>query len=536
MKLIITALILFCLTASESFSQVIEERGGTVTFVSSQYYYVRFDDTEGMKAGDTLFVREDTNLIPVLRVQFVSSKSSAGILIGNKKLNLNDKLIFFTETNTGEPDLEKKDEINLPVEPVTGEVLQVTNLRNKTDKKKSGLNGRFSVQSYTNLSNYTGFKDYQRWRYTFSLNADRIDGTGLSVSSYVNFNYRADQWNKVTSDIWKNLKIFDLAIIYNFNESAQLTAGRRRSRSISNIGSIDGIQFEQKMGKFYAGAVAGYRPDFTDLSFNSDLFEYGGYIGRRDSLSKGFIENNLAFMQQTNNFKTDRRFLYFQHTNNIIANTYLFASSEIDLYKKIMEEESDEFILTSLFLSLRYSPSKFFSGTISYDTRKNVVYYETYKNFIDSLFENESRQGLNLRTNFRLFNGFSLGLNSGYRFKKKDIKPTRNFGGYLSYANIPEIETSVSLSYNKLFTNFIESSVAGIRVSKNLFSKIDLSLGYRRSEYELTTSAFNSAQNIFSVDLSARFTRSLSFSVVYEGVFENETSAARIFTGITARF
>jgi hypothetical protein len=317
----------------------------------------------------------------------------------------------------------------------------------------------------------------------------------------------------------------------------QVVLGRHRNRNISNVGSIDGVQLEKRFGGYYAGAVVGYRPDFSDLSFNSDLLEYGGYFGRSDTLGDGTMNNNLAFMQQTNNSKTDRRFIYLQHSNNILENTYFFASSEIDLYKKILEAESSELILTSIFFSFRYSPVRFFSATLSYDARKNVVYYETYKSFIDSLFENETRQGLNLRTNFRLINNLHLGLNSGYRFRNGDIKPTRNFGGYLSYTLIPIIESSISVSYNKLFTNYVESSVAGVRISRNLFNNMaDFSISYRKSDYELINSSFNSSQNIFSVDISTRISRILSFTLSYEGVFEENRTSGRIFAGVISRF
>jgi outer membrane usher protein FimD/PapC len=102
---------------------------------------------------------------------------------------------------------------------------------------------------------------------------------------------------------------------------------------------------------------------------------------------------------------------------------------------------------------------------------------------------------------------------------------------------IPIIESSIALNYNKLFTNYVESSVAGIRVSKNMFDNFaDLSFSYRRSDYKLTTSDFTSIQNIFSIDVSARFSRAVSLSVSYEGVFEKERTSGRIFAGVTTRF
>ena len=69
------------------------------------------------------------------------------------------------------------------------------------------------------------------------------------------------------------------------------------------------------------------------------------------------------------------------------------------------------------------------SFSLSYDARKNVIYYETFKSTVDSIFENETRQGIRFGTNIRPFNNLFIGLNGGYRFLKKDIKPSRNFNG-----------------------------------------------------------------------------------------------------------
>jgi len=130
-----------------------------------------------------------------------------------------------------------------------------------------------------------------------------------------------------------------------------------------------------------------------------------------------------------------------------------------------------------------------------------------------------------------------LGLNGGYRFRNGDIKPTRNFGGYISYSSIPFIETSLSLNYNKLFTGYVESQVAGVRISKNLLSGMaDFSLSFRKSDYKLINSSYNSSQNIFSVDISARINRLLFLSLSYEGIFEKKNSFGRIFVGIITRF
>ncbi|MBK7230145.1 MAG: hypothetical protein IPH97_15035 [Ignavibacteriales bacterium] len=247
----------------------------------------------------------------------------------------------------------------------------------------------------------------------------------------------------------KSLKLYDLNLNYQFNESTQFWFGRYLNRKISNISIVDGLQFEKAFSFLTAGVVIGSRPNFTDFGLNTKLFEYGIYLNRVDTLGNGIMENTFSLFQQTNNLITDRRFAYLQHTNNIISNIYLFASTEVDLYKRAGVEK-DDFSLTSLYLSARYAPVREFSLNLSYDARKNVYYYETFKSLSDSVLENETRQGFRVRSVIRPFSNLSIGLQYGYRHSKSDVKPSENYGGNISYSMIPIIQSSFGVNFNRL--------------------------------------------------------------------------------------
>ena len=228
--------------------------------------------------------------------------------------------------------------------------------------------------------------------------------------------------------------------------------------------------------------------------------------------------------------------MYFQHSNSLIPNTNLFVSSEVDLFKKILDVTKNELQLTSIYASLRYSPSRVVSFSLSYDARKNVIYYETFKSFIDSLFENETRQGFNLRLNIRPINKVYIGLNGGYRFQKNDIKPARNFGGYISYSSIPWIEISPTVSYTKLITSYIEGGVAGLRLSRSLGNYFDLSVYYRNTQYKFYSTVSNMNQHSVSVDLSTILFQPVFFMISYEGIFEQTNTSGRILLDLSTRF
>ena len=537
LKTYIIFLFIVCLCGGRAFASSYEkiEKTGTVTYKSSQNVYVKFENTAGILQGDTLYQKTENRMIPAIIIQFISTKSVAGETIGDIDLKVDDKLYAIVEKEIPES-VSEESKAPIPVAAGSEEGTVSTEPFSRRKINESGISGKFSVQSYSKISNSPYFADNQRWRYSFALKAKNIGGSRLSFSDYMTFAYRADQWSGIPNNFGRSLRVYDFALNYNFNRNTSLWLGRHLKSKISNISSIDGLQFETGIGENYTGIVAGSRPNFTDLGFNLKLFEYGIYIGREDSLSTGYMNNTMAFFEQTNDFKTDRRFLYFQHSNSLIPNTNIFLSTEVDMYKQISGVKKNEFQLTSLFPSVRYSPSRIVSFSFSYDARKNVIYYETFKNFIDSLFENETRQGFNGRINIRPVRDVFMGLTGGYRYQKTDIKPARNFGGYLSYSRIPAVEITPTVSYTKLITSYIEGGVAGLRLSRNIGNNFDVSVYYRNTQYKFYSTIANLNQNSISIDLSTYLFNPVFLSVSYEGIFEQTSTSGRILLDLTTRF
>ena len=509
---------------------------GNVEYISSQYIYVRFDNTDGLKVSDTLFTESKGKYVPQLIIESLSSRSCATKSIG-KKFTVGDQVIGFTELKNSND--QPRENNNRPVTTSNQEIVKVdTTEFVGLMKKNEEFNGRFSISGYSNLSNLPGNVDYQNWRYSLSLNSENTNNTNFSFSNYTTFRYRADEWNNVTSNIGNSLKIYDLSIAYNFSDQTKVFLGRKINRNISNIGAADGIQFETSFNKFHLGGILGSRPDYTDYGFNINFLQFGGYISRTDSIGRGQIENTISVFQQMNNQTTDRRFIYFQHNSaNIFENVSFFLSSEIDLYKKISDEIDSKPRFTSLYISLRYAPYRWISTSLSYDARKNVIYYETFKNYVDQLVESALRQGFRARINLRPMKYVLASLYTGYRFRENDIRPTRNLGGSLTHSKIPFIGISANMSYINLMTNYLQGNIFGIRVSRNLFSNnIHGSFGFRNVNYSFNSSDLKLLQNIFQIDLSLRVNKSISMSLNFEATYQEKTSYSNIYTNLIARF
>ena len=260
------------------------------------------------------------------------------------------------------------------------------------------IRGRISVSSY-NL--YSSIRD-NRYRIAsrFSLNVNHIKNSKFSFSSYFAYrqNFIPNEGSSTRETIFFNA--YDLALRYDITPTLVLVLGRKINQKMSSIGAIDGLQIEKQFGKNYIGAIIGSRPDFIDYNFNPKLFQYGAFYGRLSN-SRNFVsKSTLGFIEQRNEGAIDRRFLYFQHSSMIVKKLNLFTSFEVDLYSKIDDEVNNDFNLTNLYASAKFRFSRKFDVMVSYDTRKRIIYYETFQTQLEQLLDNDiARQGIKDSTN-----------------------------------------------------------------------------------------------------------------------------------------
>jgi hypothetical protein len=251
----------------------IENLSGKVSFVSSQNIYVKFKSTSGISVGDTLYIPSNENLVPVLIVKNLSSTSCVCTTITSESLPPDHLIIARAKVSAARPS-EKPGENLAVVAPVS--VVSDTTVKSISVKseRKQKISGSISVNSYSDFSN-TIADNSQRFRYSFSMNANNIADSKFSAESYISFRHKLGDWAEVQSNVFNALKIYNLAVKYDPNKTTQVILGRKINPKISSIGSIDGLQFEKTLGKFALGAVAGSRPDYSTYGFNFNLFQFG---------------------------------------------------------------------------------------------------------------------------------------------------------------------------------------------------------------------------------------------------------------------
>ena len=248
MRKTIIPFIVLVLAAFFAKAQEGKQLTGKVSYISAQHIYVRFTSTEGINIGDTLYVESKGKRIPGLVVVQRSSISCVTTIVGNYSPKMNDSIQAVLKTKAAIT--EEKKPVPVPEEPVAI-TPQPAKPQPKLIQEKSQLYGRVKLTSYSNFSN-TDVKNQQRMRYTLSLNQENIGNSHLSFDSYISYNHRTGGWNTDNQSVFNSLKIYSMAVGYNFSKNTSLWFGRKMNTKVSNIGAIDGLQFEKGFGSLKA--------------------------------------------------------------------------------------------------------------------------------------------------------------------------------------------------------------------------------------------------------------------------------------------
>jgi hypothetical protein len=535
MKSIVFILLILAFSLKLNGQAATENLKGNVSFITSQNVYVQFKSTSGISPGDTLYIFADGKYVPALKVTSLSSTSCLCILVSNLKILDSQPVIARVKRDLKQAVVKTPgNEQNMKPLPKTE--YDTTRKQIITNGLKERISGSMAIYSYDNFSN-TPAKGSTQMRYTLTLDARNISDSKFSVNTYLSFRHKVGAWNEVKANIFNALKIYGLSVTYDPDRTSHLSAGRKINYNISSIGAIDGIQYEKTFNSVSVGAIAGFRPDYANYGFDGKLFQYGAYVALNSKTLQPFHQTSFAIMEQMNKSKTDRRFLYFQHTNMLIKNVYFFGTLEADLYKVKNNSPQTTFDITGLYLSLRYNMTSNLSLTASYDARKNITYYETYKSLIDSVINNRTRQSVRLQVSYRINNNIMVGIQSDYRYLKTDPAPSRNVNGYVSCFSIPGLNISATISGSYLETGFLKGKVIDSKLTRDIFmGRMQVEAGYQYVDYKLTESKTDIRQHMAEAGIYCQLEHKVSFSVNWEGTFEKKSLYNRLYLQLRKRF
>ena len=525
MKYLFIFLIAFTALTYNDFAQDNEPiLKGQVTFITSQNIYVKFVNTESIGIGDTLNLSK-TNTSCLL-VKSKSSSSCVCQIIEGCEIQKGDEVLY---TNTLKPEAEIVE--FQPKQILEPEILDVE----EEPIYKEKIRGRISASTYSTIS--SDRDDRHRIMSRLSINADHIKDSKFSFNSYLNYRHIMDQAE--SSSLQKNslLRIYNLGVRYDATSSLSLTLGRNINPKISSIGAIDGLQVEKYFANKYAGAIVGFRPDIFDYGFNANLLQYGGYVGAITNMENFYSQTTIGAIEQRGNGDIDRRYTYLQHSSTIFEKLNIFSSLEMDIFSKVNYTTKNNPRLTNLYVSARYRFSRKFNMMLSYDSRKRIIYYETFQTELDRLLDDDiARQGVRARINIRPYKNILAGASYSKRFQSDSENKSDNIYGYVTLSKVPNIGGRLSLTYNRNESNYLESNIGAVRYSRAFLNgRLNTDYYYRLVYYDYTSSIESLQQNYFGASASYNINRKLLFSISGELSTFNEENNIRIYSRIVQR-
>ncbi len=518
---------------------------GAVSYITPRSVYVRFEDATDMVVSDTLMVLIDNQWKKALIVEMVSSKSCITKAFITDNIMVGFKVAYQKRqpkedvNKISKPSITLEKQTNQPIVAVSRkDSLQVakTTTIDKPKERKQTFDGRISVSSNGSMDERE--KAFNRVRTSMSFDLNHINNSKFSLQNYITYRHRLGVSAEQAPSTFKDdFKVYTLSLNYEPNDKTTVSLGRRINDRTSNMGAIDGLQIDHKYKKIVFGGFSGFRPDYLDYSFNASLLQIGGFIAHEIETSKGQIQTSLAFAEQQNHGKTDRRFLYFQHSNAILKKLSLFYSLELDLFQNINDIKTNHINLTSTYISLRYKPFKKLSMTSSYDNRRNIIYYESYRTYIDQLINQETRQGIRLNANYNLSKYINLNASGFYRYQESRPKPTKNYVVSLTISQVMGIGSSLNFTINTMNTYYFDGSIYGARLTKDLFkSKVSAELNYRKVDYRFfNTEQPRMQQNIVGGAANFYGKNRTSIMLSYEGTFEPNKVYNRYYITVLQR-
>ena len=533
MRVNLFILLLFFCTVFSAYAQDSQRTmEGTVSFITSNNVYVKFSDTEAIVIGSTLLFKNSD----CLKVTEKSSTSVVCVVLNDCQISKGDTVQYtFTEANENNSETEViEDNVD---KTIPAEVQPTENEYTKTPSVYSEyIRGRVTAASYNNLSNLR--EDRHRLQTRFSLTANHINDGKFSIESYLAYrnNISVPENYRGRTSIFN---IYNLNATYDATESFSINLGRRINPKASTFGANDGLQLEKYFGNFYIGAVGGFRPDFFDYGFNTNLLQYGGYTGIETKTKNFYSTTTLGAMEQTNDGATDRRYVFFQHNSTIASNLNLFVSAELDIYSPPNDSiASSGSRLTNLYLSARYRFGRAANVMVSYDSRKQIIYYETFQSRIERLLDEDlARQGIRLRINVRPTKIVWLGASYSNRFQRDDQNASDNIYGYATLTKIPKLNGRLNVSYNINSSRYLKSNVLSVRHSRDVVkNKLNANFYFRMADYDFENQDVEYIQNYYGIGLGWRISRTwqLNFSGEYSTI--NDENNMRFYTQLTKRF
>ncbi len=418
--------LMFLLLARVGFGQATKLRRATVKYVSVDGIYIDAGKQQGLVIGSKLFVVRSGKRIATLKVQHLSTRSAACVIIrGSRNIKKGDRVVFAAQGATG---VKNRNNLNQR-KPATR--------KRKTRKRPvNALSGFLAVQSYFQQDMSGGQLSIVEPGIEGKLVVKNLAGSGLAlrIRHRSRFYHRSRAISSITPNNEWTHRLYELALVYDLDGMpVEFGFGRVLSPHIRGLGYIDGAHFAMRMNPhMLLGFAAGSEPNDATSSLHFSRKKLGMFLTyERHSQNGQRLASTLALSASYEQNHVNREFVYLQNTYSFLQWFSLYQSVEVDINRGWRKQaQGHAFSFSNLYIIANAMPASFLSLNFSYDARRNVRTFDSF-GIPDSLFDFSLHQGVSGGFSLTLPHDMSLRANASLRFQQG---PTNdNFYGSIYY-------------------------------------------------------------------------------------------------------
>ena len=359
----------------------------TVAFISGAEYYVGAGRLDGLVEGTEISVYHGDAVVGTLKVKFLAShRASCEAVRGEAAIAVGDTVRFHRPTRA-------IDQFAAAVMPPPNRTRRLSG---------PGLHGRIGTRylmattSTVAEGQQVGSNGFNQPSLDARINGLALWGTPLGVAVDVRTRQTTSTSLGVTT-VDGHTRVYQAVLFWNAPGSGlHAAAGRQYLTTVSSVGLFDGALVEFNGAHMSVGALAGFEPDPSKLSFSSTVRDFGGYLTYHNrpgtataiALTVGAIGSYEATASR-------REWGIAQFTlNNRYLSLYLLQ--EVDYYRPWKLEgpnaEKSAFSGTSQFANASIRATRWLAINGTYDKRRSVPVIRDFTN-PETNFDDTYRQG-----------------------------------------------------------------------------------------------------------------------------------------------
>jgi hypothetical protein len=451
----------------------------TVKYLSAENVYLDGGEADGLAIGARLVVLGQAGAKTEVEVVFVAAHSASCKVIGSAgSIRVGDKAQMksspLSDTTVVKDSTSATIVDSVPVpEPVT----------QPRKRTASPVSGSVSLAFYQWNDRAESNLDFTQTTARVSLKARHLWGKEmtLTVRGRGRFDQRQRNYrSEVEREDWQN-RLWEFSLSYEEPTApVNYWVGRILPRRAGGIGYLDGVLVEGRLSdRIRTGLFAGTYPDWLYDERRLSLMKAGGYLNYSSGDYRGFfLEENVGASGEYHGGEAGREYLIVQgrmSQGNLWGVTH---SGEIDINRSWRKERAGKsFELSSLYVNGWVRPAQRLRLSLSYDNRTNYWTFEN-RSTVDSLFDDNLRQGVRLQTDLTLPAQLFSSLSVGYRDRAGDPDPSWSYSAQLRKRDALIKGFSLSAQYAAFHNLSSRGHNYALRAGKVLGGKYDLNIAY----------------------------------------------------------